>query len=242
MSPVRLADGLAPVGGPEARTGLFFSRVFMPPEPPIRRTISFIDGQNLHKSTKEAFGYSYPNYDVLALSRYICSMNGWTLIGTRFYSGVPDKARDFFWHSFWSNKLLTMSRQGVYTFTRPLRYHEKYVENNGQFSKAFVPEEKGIDVRIAIDVIRMAHRQLYDIALVFSQDQDLSEVADEIKTISMEQGRWIKIASSFPAGCRNQRGINGTDWIPFDRLSYDSCLDPNDYRPKSSRQHPLKLK
>jgi uncharacterized LabA/DUF88 family protein len=38
-------------------------------------------------------------------------------------------------------------------------------------------EEKGIDVRNAIDVIRMAHRAEYDIAILFSQDQDLSEVA-----------------------------------------------------------------
>ncbi len=33
-------------------------------------------------------------------------------------------------------------------------------------------EEKGIDVRIALDVIRMAHRQDYDVALIFSQGQD----------------------------------------------------------------------
>lgn len=28
------------------------------------------------------------------------------------------------------------------------------------------------------------------------------------------------------------RGINGTDWIPIDRTTYASCLDPKDYRPK----------
>jgi uncharacterized LabA/DUF88 family protein len=38
-------------------------------------------------------------------------------------------------------------------------------------------EEKGVDVRIALDVIRLAHRAEYDVALLFSQDQDLSEVA-----------------------------------------------------------------
>ena len=50
-------------------------------------------------------------------------------------------------------------------------------------------EEKGVDVRIAIDVIRMAHHQEYDVALIFSQDQDLSEVADEVKSISRQQSR-----------------------------------------------------
>lgn len=59
-------------------------------------------------------------------------------------------------------------------------------------------EVKGIDVRIALDVILLAHRRVYDVALVMSQNQDLSEVADEIRTIAREQQRWIKIACAFP--------------------------------------------
>jgi uncharacterized LabA/DUF88 family protein len=42
-------------------------------------------------------------------------------------------------------------------------------------------EEKGIDVRLAIAVIRKAHRQEFDVPLIFSQDQDLSEVARELR-------------------------------------------------------------
>ena len=53
-------------------------------------------------------------------------------------------------------------------------------------------------MRIALDVISLAHRRAYDVALVMSQDQDLSEVADEIRTIAQEQQRWIKIACAFP--------------------------------------------
>lgn len=97
-------------------------------------------------------------------------------------------------------------------------------------------EEKGIDVRIALDVIRMAHWREFDVALVFSQDQDLSEVAAEVRLISREQTRWIKIASAFPLSptTRNRRGINNTDWVPIDRNLYDSCLDLRDYRPRRS--------
>jgi hypothetical protein len=95
-------------------------------------------------------------------------------------------------------------------------------------------EEKGIDVRIAIDLIRMAHHGDYDVAVVLSQDQDLSEVASEIRAISREQDRWIKIASAFPVSptSRNVRGIEKTDWIPIDRATYDACIDRRDYRPK----------
>jgi len=43
----------------------------MPAEPLIKRTVAFIDGQNLYHSARESFGYTYPNYDVVALSRAI---------------------------------------------------------------------------------------------------------------------------------------------------------------------------
>ena len=89
-------------------------------------------------------------------------------------------------------------------------------------------------MRIALDAIALAHRLEYDVALVFSQDQDLSEVADEIRAIAREQRRWIKIASAFPHGpaSRNRRGINKTDWVRIDRALYVQCLDPRDYRRK----------
>jgi hypothetical protein len=94
-----------------------------------------------------------------------------------------------------------------------------------------VGEEKGIDVRIALDIISLAHSQAYDVALVFSQDQDLSEVADEVRKISIEQSRWIKMASAFPTSptSGNRRGINKTDWVPIDRAAYDGHIDRRNY-------------
>src|SRR3989454_7286028 len=78
----------------------------------------------------------------------------------------------------------------------------------------------------------MAHRGAYDVGLVLSQDQDLSEVADEIRAIAREQNRWIKIACAFHSSptSRNRRGIDKTDWIRIDRATYDACLDRRDYR------------
>lgn len=86
-------------------------------------------------------------------------------------------------------------------------------------------------MRIAIDVIRLASRCAYDVALLFSQDQDFAEVAIEVREIAREQGRWIKIASAFPDGSpsRRGRGIDRTDWIPIDRETYEACLDLRDF-------------
>ncbi|MFH0877474.1 MAG: NYN domain-containing protein [Candidatus Omnitrophota bacterium] len=198
-----------------------------------KRTVVFIDGQNLFHTVKEAFGYIYPNYDVKLLAEKICLGQGWVISEIRFYTGVPDSQDNAFWNNFWNKKLAVMGQKGTKIFSRPLRYSNQTVRLPDNSSYTFlVGREKGIDVRIAIDVIRLAHERAYDVGLIFSQDQDLSEVAEEIRVISGEQNRWIKLASAFPFSptSSNKRGINKTDWIRIDRNLYDSCIDTNDYR------------
>ena len=199
-----------------------------------KKAIIFIDGQNLYRSAKDAFGYHFPNYDIKLLSEWVCRIRGWVLAGTNFYTGVPDQRDDLRWHDFWEKKLSYMGRVGVKIFSRSLRYHNEEFQCpscNKEYT-SLVGHEKGVDVRIALDVIRLAHEKAYDIAVIFSQDQDLSEVVAEVKTISDEQGRLIKVLSAFPVSptSRNPRGINKTEWIKIDKQTYDACIDPNDYR------------
>lgn len=210
----------------------------MPPEPATKRTVTLVDGQNLFYAAREAFGYSYPNYDPLKLAQRICLDHGWQLVATRFYTGVPDATVRPSWYHFWNAKLNAMARRGVWTFQRTLRYrHQTIVLPGGGTTAALVGREKGMDVRIALDMVRLAQDNEYDVALILSQDQDLSEAADEVRMISIRQNRWIKRACAFPSSptSPNKRGINGTEWITIDRATYDACLDPNDYRPKKPR-------
>lgn len=208
----------------------------MPTEPPVKRTVAFIDAQNVFHSAKEAFGYRHPNFDSLKLARTICESRDWLLDATRLYTGMPARGDDAFWNHFWTAKLGQMGREGVITYSRALRYRNQTIRlPDGQEHTILVGQEKGIDIRLALDIVRLAHQSAYDVALVFSQDQDLSEVADELRVIAREQGRWIKIASAYPSSptSRNTRGINGTDWIQIDRATYEACIDPRDYRPKA---------
>lgn len=207
----------------------------MPAEPELKRAIAFFDGQNLFHAAREAFGYSYPNYNPLELALSVTGMKGWRLEEVRFYTGVPDASDNAFWNHFWTAKLAQMGREGVATYSRPLRYQNRVVKlPDGSTHSELVGHEKGIDVRIALDIVGAMLENSLDVALVFSQDQDLSEVADEVRAIARKQDRWIKMASAFPVSptSRNTRGINGTDWIRIERAVYDQCLDPRDYRPK----------
>jgi hypothetical protein len=55
-------------------------------------------------------------------------------------------------------------------------------------------------------------------------DQDLFEVAEELRLIARERDRWIKMASAYPfsPAVRHVRGINKTDWIQIDCATYAS--------------------
>ncbi len=206
----------------------------MPDAPQNPRATAFVDGQNLFNAAKEAFGYTFPNYDVVALCREVCSRSGWNLIEMRFYTGVPEPSDPR--HAFWANKLASLGRQGVVLFSKPLRYRaEETTLEDGNIHRVRVPSEKGIDVRLALDVIRLAFSNRFDVAVLFSQDQDYAEVAKEIRSMARGTGRWIKVASAYPLAekSRNKRGIDGTDWIQIDKTAYDRCIDPLDYRART---------
>ena len=80
---------------------------------------------------------------------------------------------------------------------------------DGEKVSCRVGEEKGIDVRLALDVVRYAVTGEYDVAVILSQDQDFTEV----RAISRKQKRWTKVASAYPvgSGTRDRRGIDRTD-------------------------------
>lgn len=152
----------------------------------------------------------------------VCQSQGWTLNKLFFYTGIPAPADKRKWHEFWARKLAVMARQGVEVYSRSLRYRNQSVTLPDGTSHTFLAgSEKGVDVRLALDVTGAARRNELDVALVFSQDQDLSEAADEIRAIAQEQDRWIKIACGFPSSptSRNRRGINKTDWIRIDKAT-----------------------
>jgi hypothetical protein len=82
-------------------------------EPIIKRAVAFFDGQNPFHCAKAAFGYTYPNYNPVALANAVCSQQKWRNEGVRFYTGVPDASDNPFWNHFWIAKGAQMGRQGV---------------------------------------------------------------------------------------------------------------------------------
>jgi len=150
----------------------------------------------------------------------------WQLKRIFIYTGIHRPAKNRTWYTFWTNKLNVYKKDSRVTVTT--RYLKYSITKDGHE----VAREKGIDIKIALDLIRMARLGEYDVAVLFSQDGDFAEVAEELRNVAREKNRWIKIASAYPCNPSMKRGIEKTDWIPLSKAEYDSCIDPRNYLPK----------
>lgn len=196
------------------------------------RTIVLIDGQNLFHLARMAWSssdsdssrpFSYPSYDVHKLAAVLVErVSGRVLHQIRFYTGVPDPslgARQERWHGFWMNKFRVLRSRGIYVY-------RGRVGPGGQ--------EKGVDVSLAIDLVRATYERSYDAVVIVSQDGDFGPAVRLAKSIARGQGRTLVFESAFPygPGSKSDRGVPGTKWTNIDHATYVRCLDPVDYRPR----------
>jgi hypothetical protein len=101
----------------------------MPLEPPVKRTVAFVDGQNLYRNVLSVFGCTHPNYDVERLAEAVCQGRGWQLDLVRFYTGIPSQADNPRWNRFWTKKLAAMGRSPrVSVYSRALVYCQKSID------------------------------------------------------------------------------------------------------------------
>ncbi len=207
-----------------------------PPKPSPCRVHAFIDGQNFYHSVRRAFGYTFPNYDPLRLAQAVTALTpDRQLTRIHFYTGTPKSEQNRRWHRFWRAKIRAMKASGVRVVTRTLLYSPGLVlMEDGSTQTVPIPREKGIDLRLALDLLRLARHGEFEVALIFSQDSDLAEVVQEIDALRKEMDRWLVVDCAYPhdpASAESARGIAGARRVPFHKSLYDTCIDPTDYFP-----------
>jgi hypothetical protein len=95
------------------------------------------------------------------------------------------------------------------------------------------PEEKGIDVALAIDVVRMAIDGLYDVGVVCSTDTDLRPALEYVNTKFFPTPRVEVMA--WRGGSKRLSVPDMNIWCHYlDRTDFDALCDPTDYRPANS--------
>ena len=186
-------------------------------------TIVFFDGQNIYRSALSAwrtdasdtYVYTWPSYDVEKLATAVTSKTkGRKITQIRFYTGVPTSFQNSRWNRFWVEKIKHLESQGIEVYRGKISAHN---------------HEKGVDVKLAIDLIRLTYEKKYELAIIFSQDRDFEPAINLAREIAGDQSRQLMFESHFIIG-DSSRGIPGTTWLPIDKTTYDACSDPNDYR------------
>lgn len=130
------------------------------------RVVLFIDGSNFYHCAKKTFNKT--NVDFLKFAYKLC--NGRKLIRIYYYNCTIQQA---------GNEEQYKRQQRFLESLKRVDYLELRLGRLEPRDGTFV--EKGVDVKIATDMIKGAFRDVYDTAILISGDADFSPAVDAVK-------------------------------------------------------------
>lgn len=171
----------------------------------------FVDGQNLYKTCRELFGHSLCHPHLLA--QHLAGSRTANRVACRFYTGRPDpnvpgestKVRNL------DRRLAGMQKMGVTVVTRRLRYHWDWGHQQplpkpyrGADPQTVTltpwqrPQEKGVDLAIALEVIEFLLADTCQVAIVVSLDRDLAEIPKALRNLRRRIERPFRLEAAVP--------------------------------------------
>lgn len=145
-----------------------------------KKVMIFIDGSNLYHNLQSNFQKANLNYRTFSLK--LAGQNR-ELVRTYYYNCPLDQTRDPQGYKaqqkFFNNLYKTEDLE--------VRLGRLQTKANG--TKC----EKGVDVKLAVDMIIKAYKNHYDVAILISGDADFVEVVKEVK----DQAKHVELVS-FP--------------------------------------------
>jgi uncharacterized LabA/DUF88 family protein len=139
--------------------------------PTCRRTVVFVDYQNMYRSAREAFGWEskgghFGSFRPYGLGRQLVRDESRVLTQVRVYTGLHTPHRNPVQHGQMQRRMLAWvaaAPDKVQVFPRSLAY-----DASGR------AREKGVDVELAIDIVSLAIDDAFDVLAVASADTDLA--------------------------------------------------------------------
>lgn len=154
----------------------------------VKRVAVFIDYQNVYRRARDAFHdhrvdpYWMGQVSPAALGAHIAARTNdpeRVLHQVRVYRGMPSGASDPRGYGAGRRQVAVWNRNPLVTVTtRPLRYPRDY--------PASPPQEKGIDVQLALDFAMMAVRDEYDVGVLMSNDTHLRPALEEVMNLGVQ--------------------------------------------------------
>jgi len=174
------------------------------------RVVVFLDWQNVYKGAREAFcTYGAPHWqgqvDPVALAEHLAADSPFdrVLHEVRIYRGQPDGTRDPKGYAASRRQHAAWSRSPLVTLVnRPLRYPHGWPSACAPGER---PQEKGIDVALALDYTLMAFRGEYDVGILMSTDTDMKPALEAVASMRRSPGPRAEVASWSAAGRHNRR-------------------------------------
>lgn len=198
------------------------------------RVAVFIDYQNVYKGARAAFtpdtgnhvdGQVHPRR--LGLKLKGVGNDGRELVGVHVYRGLPSSTNDPLGYSAADRQIALWSQQALVTaVTRPLNYRDR--------SR---PREKGIDVKIAVDMVTMAMQGHFDVGVLFSADTDLMPAVEAVQSLlgndAVEVAAWVPLSGR----ANRLRRQGGPLWCHMlDQRDYLHVCDSTDYTLRRRRR------
>jgi len=208
----------------------------------IKKGVVFIDANNLYHNVKHWFKPS--DIDIVKVIEKISKEKSLEVLEIRWYVSVPniedDKIKYMRHMAFLSN----LEKKGIKVFTRKLqklsnkelrKKREDFIQDWDLCSvckpiveKSFLDisnysqKEKGIDVLIAVDMLKESRREDLDLCLLISGDADFIPAFDLV----IETGKDVLVAF-VPRGYSNELRQK-FEHIIFDRSELSKCLRKKD--------------
>ena len=203
-----------------------------------QRVAVFIDGQNLYKGVSKLFK---TRVHPVLIARELAGDR--QLAKTRYYSGVHQPRENPKIHAMSMRRHKLIRRTGVDVIERTLKYHwewgivdrlpSAYKAKDDETHEVTVKRhhqarEKGIDLALGLDALEAAYTGECEVIIIVSRDQDLAEIAREIKGRALT--RDVRVEVAIPASDKYRHVMEGYDYTHFiDREMVDRCKDKFDY-------------
>lgn len=153
---------------------------------------------NLWHRCSDCFGQGGAHIDLLAAE----FLDGRQLEGIRFYCGMDNPRERPKRHATRTRRNAHLKSKGIHVWTQTMKYANRAIVLDdhplclcGRKKTKVIREarEKGVDLRIGLDMLRMARHNEYDVALLVTMDTDMKQVVDELRRLSQELRRHISV-------------------------------------------------
>ncbi|WP_062349554.1 NYN domain-containing protein [Herbidospora yilanensis] len=201
------------------------------------RVILFLDYQNVYKGARETFHEPSlapgrdGQIDPLRLGAWLIENSRYDreLTEVRVYRGQPHPSRDAKGHAaFVRQRVAWESDPRVVGVFRDLRYPRGWPD---RCAPGLKPQEKGIDVALAIDYVKLALEGRYDVGVLMSTDSDLKPALEIVAAMRPSGGPRVEAAAWKGPGAKRPLSLSQPKiWSHLlDKSCYDAVRDPTNY-------------